>query len=348
MTNPLLDLAPYVGQRSASFQFDLIDGPTGENLGQLNPIRASPASITHDTTRTIKRELSMSLGVADSARVNVIRARVEVSMLLGGMTYPLGRFMYADDTGDKRSSGTLHSGKLIDEMFVIDQKMENGFTSIGTVDQSILALLVDIPNLTIDMEASGLAAAGSWAAGTSRAKVLGDLCTQGGYFSPWFDNSGVLRIIRAFDPADKFADFDFDTGNTVIQNSIAETNDLLDAPNKFVVISNASTGADATVAAVGTYLVPNSAPHSIANRGFAIVDVRDIQLTNPNQAQIVAETIGISSTVFERVQLSTSPDPRHDSYDVIQWDGEKWLELSWSMTLQEGSPMRHVMRKTYS
>ncbi len=233
-------------------------------------------------------------------------------------------------------------------MFVIDQKMDKGFTSIGTVDQTILSLLVNIPNLTIDLEVSGLPATGSWAAGTSRAKVLSDLCIQGGYFSPWFDNNGVLRIIRAFDPADKIATFDLDAGNAVIQNSIAETNDLLDAPNKFVVISNASTGSNANVAAVGTYFVPNSAPHSVANRGFAVVDVRDIQLTNPNQAQVAAETIGLSNTVFERVQLSTAPDPRHDSYDVIQWDGQKWLELSWAMTLSEGVPMRHVMRKTYS
>ena len=348
MTNPLLDLAPYVGQRSATFQFQLFDGPTGENLGYLTPLRDSPASITHDTTRTIKRELSMSLVVEDSARVDVIRARVEVSMILGGVTYPLGRFLYADDTGDKRSSGTLHSGKLIDEMFVIDQKMDRGFTAIGSVDQSIANLLVNVPNLITDIEASGLPATGTWPSGTSRAKVLSDLCTQGGYFLPWFDNRGILRIIRAFDPANKFADFDFDTGNTVIRNSIAETNDLLDAPNKFIVVSNGTQGSDAGMPAVGTYLVPNSAPHSIANRGFAITDVRDIQITNPVQAQVAAQTIGISNTVFERVQLATAPDPRHDSYDVIQWDGDKWLELSWSMTLDEGAPMQHVMRKTYS
>ena len=348
MSSPLLDLAAYVGQRSATFRFQLVDGPTGENLGEIHPLRNSPPVLSHDTARTIKRDLSLSLGVEDSARINVIRDRVVVSMILGGVTYPLGRFLFADDTGNKKSSGVLRSEKLIDEMFVIDQKMERGFTATQTVDQSIITLLVDVPNLVLDIEASGLQATGSWAAGTSRAKVLGDLCTQGGYFSPWFDNNNVLRIIRSFDPADKIPTFDFDTGKSVIRDSIAETNDLLDAPNKFIVISNASTGANASVAAVGTYVVPNSAPHSIINRGFVIPDVRDMQLTGQNQAQIVAQTIGITNTVFERTQLATAPDPRHDSYDVIQWDGEKWLELSWSMTLLEGSPMQHLMRKTYS
>jgi hypothetical protein len=348
MTNPLLSMLPYVGQRSATFRFLLVDGPTGQNLGELHPLRGSPATLTHDTTRTIKRDLSLSLGVEDSARINVIRDRVAVSMILGGVSYPLGRFLFADDTGNKKSSGTLRTEKLIDEMFVIDQKMERGFAALGTVDNAITTLLAEIPGLVIDMEASGLSATGSWPAGTSRAKVLGDLCTQGGFFSPWFNNNNVLRIVRSFDPADRLPTFDFDAGNSVIRDTIAESNDLLDAPNKFVVVSNASTGVNATVAAVGTYLVPNSAPHSIANRGFTIPDVRDIQLTSANQAQIVAETIGITNTVFERTQLATAPDPRHDSYDVIQWDGEKWLELQWSMTLLEGAPMQHVMRKTYS
>ena len=348
VTSPLLDFSSYVGQRSATFQFDLVDGTTGENKGTLTPIRDSPASITHDTTRTIKRELSLNLGVVDGTRVNTLRDRVKVSMIIGGSSYPLGRFLWADDSRNKTSSGSIHNSKLIDEMFIIDQKMDLGFTAAGTVDQSIRNLLVNLPGIELDMEVSGVLATGSWTAGTSRAKVLADLCVQGGYFSPWFDNVGILRIIRAFDPADKIPTFDFDSGNRVIRDSISETNDLLEAPNKFVVISNASTGSSATVAAVGTYYVPSSAPHSIENRGFSIPDIRDIQVSNPQQAQLAAETIGISNTVFERVQLATPPDPRHDSYDVVFWDNQKWLELSWSMPLIEGAPMQHVMRKAYT
>jgi hypothetical protein len=52
--------------------------------------------------------------------------------------------------------------------------------------------------------------------------------------------------------------------------------------------------------------------------------------------------------VFERVELSTPPDPRHDSHNVIRWQGENWLELAWSMPLVEGGEMRHVLRKAYT
>ena len=52
---PVLDIDPGVGQRTATYRFDLVDAVSGDNLGQVHPIR-SGAAITHDTTRTIKRQ----------------------------------------------------------------------------------------------------------------------------------------------------------------------------------------------------------------------------------------------------------------------------------------------------
>ena len=44
---------------------------------------------------------------------------------------------------------------------------------------------------------------------------------------------------------------------------------------------------------------------------------------------------------------STIPDPRHDGYDVIRWQGFNWLELGWSLPMIEGSSMSHTLRKSY-
>lgn len=359
MTAPFssrLDLAPWVGQRQATWRFRLVDGPTGIHLGELTPISDSPPALSHDVGRTIKRQLSpLDLGRVDTARIDPIRHRVLLDMLIGGTVYPLGRYMWGDFTRIKSTGGDLSSSALVDEMFIIDQDMESSFSSVQGfisqdvgVDAVIRRLLEPIPNLTLEIEPTDQSAVGTWAAGTSRAKVLADLATQGGYFAPWFDNDGALQIIQSFDPADKIPDIDLDAGNQVQQDSITNTDDLIDAPNRFVVISNGSQGASVSASAVGTYDVPNSAPHSILNRGFVVPDVRDIQVRDQGQAQAVARTIGLAQTVFERVTLSTSPDPRHDSYDVISWDSEQWLELSWSMTLKEGGDMTHTMRKVYS
>jgi hypothetical protein len=111
-------------------------------------------------------------------------------------------------------------------------------------------------------------------------------------------------------------------------------------------MSNANDAATAPI--VGTYDVPASAPHSIINRGFVIPDTRDAQLATQLQATAAARNIGLRATVYERVTLNTSIDPRHDSYNVIHWAGANWLELSWSMTLSPGAPMQHTMRKAYA
>lgn len=351
MTTPSLDLPAYIGQRSATFRFALSDGVTGENKGDIHPIRQDVPTLSHDTTRTIKRTLNISLGVTDSALINPVRDRVRVYMALGGVEYPLGKYMFSDATVARWTSGALMSCSLMDEMFIIDQPMENAFSAMldySGLNATLVRLMQPLPQIIYDFEVSGQNAAGSWAAGTSRAKVLGDLCTQGGFFSPWFDNDGVLRAIQAFDPADKLPDIDLDEGYRVIRGTIAETNDLLDAPNRFIVISNGATGIEAQSPTFGTYDIPNSAPHSVLNRGFVIPDVRDLQTATGSSAQVAAKAIGIAGTVFERVHLETPPDPRHDSYDVIRWRGELWLELSWSMALIEGGTMSHVMRKAYS
>lgn len=351
MATARLDMLPWIGQRQATFRFELFDRPTGISKGVIQPLRDSAPTLSHDTGRTIKRTLTLEFGKEDQARIDPIRDRISITMLIGGEEYPLGRYMPVDYTRARFSSGVLPTASMADEMFIVDQELDRGFSAQQTVDLSIETLLKPLVSaglITAEVEGSGLPATGSWAAGTSRAKVLEDLAVQGGYFSPWMDNNGILRMIRAFDPADKLPDFDLDAGSRVIQGTIAETDDLLSAPNLFVVISNGAQGGGAAVPVVGTYAVPNSAPHSIVNRGFTIPQVQDIQLTSQNQAQVAARTIGLSSIVYERAELDTVPDPRHDSYDVIRWQEELWLELGWTMKLAEGGEMRHTLRKVYS
>src|SRR4030095_15156076 len=119
-----------------------------------------------------------------------------------------------------------------------------------------------------------------------------------------------MRFIRAFDPADEIADFDWDARQVVVRGNILETDDLLTAPNRFIVISNASD--DSSAAVFGSFDVPDSAPHYLPNRGFVIAQVEDLQITDKAQAAAVARNLAIRQTVFERVSVTTAPDPRHD------------------------------------
>jgi len=343
--NSEFDLDPWVGQRSFTFTFERINGLTGEHLGFVTPLRN--ATLSHDTSRTIKRQLNLNFGVVDAAALNPLTDRIDVSMIdSSGTSWPLGRYMFTDDTDKVTTSGHIDDMVLNDEMFLVDQEIVVGIDaatlSIPVVVQQIMAGL-GIPQ---NIEGSPFSSAQSWAAGTMRGSILEALAVSGDYFSPWFDNNKMFRMIRSFNPAKKVPQFDFDAGNQVIRDSISTSSNLLTAPNRFLVTSNTNTGDNNTpISAIAT--VPPTAPHSFANRGFYITQSQNIQLNSTTQAQAVAENLANRFTVFETTTLSTALDPRHDSYDVIHWQGSLWLELGWNMTLSPGGVMTHVMRKAY-
>jgi hypothetical protein len=351
--DPILDLESWVGQRQATFRFDRSNGVTGEKLGEVTPLRG--ATLSHDTSRIIKRQLSLSLGIVDTAAINVVTDRISPFMVFpDGTEYPLGRYMFTDASRQVFSSGIpgqhtaggLADVPLNDEMFLVDQQIEEGINAVGTpVATAIIEVLEDL-DVQLVLEASPYTSMESWGIGTSRGSILEALSVSGDYFSPWFGNDAKLHFIRSFDPAAQLPDFDYDENNKVLRDAILETDDLLTAPNRFIVVSNASSNPETET--VGTADVPANAPHSIPNRGFVIPLVQDLQLSDSTQATAVAQGLAQRFTVFERVGLTTPPDPRHDSYNVIRWQGENWLELAWTMPLVEGGGMSHLFRKAYT
>jgi len=351
--DPILDLDPWVGQRQATFRFQLINGTTGLNLREIHPIRN--AQLSHDTSRTIKRQLSLSLGVEDTATINVVSDRILVYMTFpNGTEYPLGRYMFTDASREVfagvapgvHTGGGLGNVTLNDEMFLVDQQIERGILGSGrSITEVILEIMNELP-VDLKLTSSPFSSSENWGIGTGRGQVLESLSVSGDYFSPWFGNDGAMHFIRAFDPASQVPDFDWDHGNKVSRESIIETDDLLTAPNRFIVISNAADDPENEV--VGIADTPSTAPHSIINRGFVIPEVQDLQLASASQAQAVAEGIAQRMTVFERISATTAPDPRHDSYNVIRWRGEQWLELAWTLDMANGGMMSHLLRKAYT
>jgi hypothetical protein len=342
--DPLLDLDPWVGQRSASFRFALSNGVTGEQLGDITPIRG--ASLTHSTQSTTKRQLTLSLGAADTAAINALTDRIDVFMTFPeGAEYPLGRYMFTDFSREFFTSGRLGKVALTDEMFLVDQQITAGINGFSQLATTVIQKTLDGLPINYTLEASPYSTTQAWGIGSSRGSILEALAVSGDWFSPWFGNDTKLHFIRTFNPVDKIPDINFDTGNKVLRSSILENDDLITSPNTFIVISNAATDSDTEV--VGIASIPVSDPHSEPNRGFIIAQVLNLQLADAAQAQAVASGLANRQNIFETVTLTTAPDPRHDSYNVIRWQDANWLELSWSMALVEGGTMNHVLRKSF-
>lgn len=358
--DPLLDLAPWIGQRQATFRFLLYDAVSKTVLRELFPYRDAVPTLSHDTSRVIMRQVSgLYFNREDTAAINTVRNRVKIQMVFPGRDpYELGTFLFIDQLRVKSSAGLESTATLVDSMFVVDQQLERTYSagnfapdgsvvSFRQVDAAIGDVLSGVP-VAFTSEPTPYYTIGVWAAGSSRGSVTGDLSVDGDFFAPWFDNTDTMRFIRSFDPATRIPQFDYDANHVINRNSLIFTDDLLNAPNRFVVISNGNVSGDMAVPVVGSYDVPAAAPHSIANRGFTIAKVLDWQVDTVQQANAIAFNLGQRQTVFETVQFTTAPDPRHDSYDVFRLDGENWLEIAWSLPLAEGSDMTHVGRKAYA
>lgn len=343
--DPLLDLDPWVGQRQATFIFKLTDSVSNKVLGEVHPLR-EPASLSHDTTSTIKRQLMFSLGKSDTDAINTLTDRISPYMKFpNGTEYPLGKYMFTDENKVLYTSGRLGHLTLNDEMFLVDQELRTAINGFGIGVTAIITDALHGLPIRYTLESSPFITTSSWGLGSHRGSLLEDISITGDYFSPWFDHSGILRFIRTFNPARRIADLDFDNSNKVLREGITIHNDLLNAPNIIVVTSNSS--GDNTVPVTSTAFVAPNAPNSVANRGFEITKTYTMQLNDNTQAAMVASGLAERNTIFETVELTTAPDPRHDGYNVIKWQDDLWLETAWSMALVEGGEMNHKLRKAY-
>lgn len=352
--NPTLDLDSYVGQRVETYTFTQVDNATGYRR-TLHPYRDVVPTLSHDVNRTIKRQISgLYLGIEDTANFNTITSRIEVGAVIGGQTFNIGTYMPNNQMRMVFTSGMESAPSFYDEGFIVDQESTQSFgsteisTASGAPVEDTLKRFLDPLPISYFIEPSDLATLLSWPMGTRGGYIVEQLAIDGDWFSPWFDHQNVMRFIRSFDPALVTPTFDFDAGNKVLRANIVRSDDLITAPNRFVVISNGASavGTQATEV-VGTYDIPASAPHSIQNRGFVIQNTSRRQLSSSSQAAAVARNLGQRYTVYETAELSTAADPRHDSYDVVRWQGENWLEISWTLPLVAGAEMRHVLRKAY-
>lgn len=351
--NAKLDLDPSVGQRQSTFRFSIVDVVTGYTR-QLYPLKSSIPAWSHDTGRTIKRQITgLYLDRDDTAAFNSISSRLTVEMLLDGVSYPFGRYVPYSDQKVVATDGNRSIDGFYDEMYIVDQEIDTGFglglNSTGSISFGIVDLLSDVP-VTVHVEPSPYSNTASWTTGTRRGQICEQLAIDGDYLSPWFDNSSTMQFIRSFDPVTALPSFDLDDGFTVLRAEPIRSSNLVEAPNRFVVISNGASGVGVAAGpTVARYDVPDSAPHSIVNRGgFVITKTFTRQLRSDSQALAVARNLGIQHTLVEQVQLYTAPDPRYDSYDVVRWQGVNWIETSRSMQLVEGAQLQHVVKRTYS
>jgi hypothetical protein len=343
-----------VHRRADRFRFELCDRDL-RPIGDLHPDRTgSPLTIENDTANNTSRRLrGFRLLPDEAADVNVITDRLRVYMVLqNGTEYRLGTFLWADANLPLRSWGSQQDADLVDFTYILDQQATQAF---GWGRGASLALIVlfllgragfelnDIDSVGDEARRS-LTAPMSWQPGTTWLEMLNDLGRLVGFASPWFDRDGRLHFDQPPNPElDELTVSAYGPGGRVIADSIVYSNDLLQAPNDFAVFDSATDQIRA-----GRYQLPASAPHSFANRGFRIGLTESVQgLSSQALADKAAANLARTHSVaYEWLTFSSTADPRHETWDVIDAFDQRWLETSWSMELRSGGPMIHTLRRT--
>jgi hypothetical protein len=292
------------------------------------------------------------------SEIDVVRWSVKLVMILSdGTEWPQGTFRWADVSRPVVSSkdGFVLIGgicSLVDQLMIVDQQLDRSVSyPPGTnITTAIAGLLAELPitfnvlssSAVISPEAEAIA----WNIGTSRLKVVNDLASMIGYHDLYFDNLGVGQLAPMPDPLVVSGTvLQYPAGQRTFFGTATRSTNLLDLPNRFVVVNNGAT----QVPVYGEYDIPFDAPHSYENRGFFVTHVEQFQgLASNADAQYAAEALGRQWRFpFETVEFSGPPDPRHDHYNIVNFEGDQFLELSHSMSLRDGSDHRHVLRRTY-
>lgn len=103
-----------------------------------------------------------------------------------------------------------------------------------------------------------------------------------------------------------------------------------------------STGADDTDISALHRIDPD-AEGSSARVGFDVVATHDEPgLSSAAQAREVARALA-RRDAQRGVRFSSPPDPRHDTYGIVELDGTRYVEVEWNLPLQPGADMTHVL-----
>jgi hypothetical protein len=348
------------GQRAEGFRFDLLDR-FNSWIGDLT-VQMGGASVTNNINRKVKRALNgLTLPPKVTAEINTLTERLRPWMVMqDGTEYPLGVFVFADATRSEQLYGSVDlasvgvgqttTGALLDQLALLDEESRGvTFAAPGDSVYDLLVQQVEAGGIVEhDIEATDATVSEwmVWKAEATRLEIINDLAALAGFYSLYFDNMGVavLRAVPSMSSVEPT--LVYEAGRNVVAGSVQESDDLLAAPNVYLVLNSGMSSGPIW----GEWKVPASAPHSEANRGRALVRKYDVQgVTSNGQAARMAKAFGQADyATYRWVNFSTAIDPRHDTFDVIGWKGEKYREQQWTLPLVAGGTMSHELRRVWS
>lgn len=343
-SNQLLDLGPGVGQIQWSMRFEVLNSAL-ESIDFIHPLACD--GISANTTGASKRQLQgFTVTDKDLRRLDPFAHRIKPwAAFEDGSLWPCGVFVFTDASNQVGTYTSVLKSVLLDQDFILNQGLRASFglQPHGLIRPAVIELLQGAGIVDFTVPADNNAVVGqppAWPAGTSRLKILEELCTLAGWLPPYFDNTGRCVIKPPPDVINDPPDHIY-SARRVLYDSVVENENLLNAPNLYLVIG--SGGQDGDISAYA-YVDP-ALPFSVENRGFEIVSVTRAQaIASSAQAQRMADTLAAGAGKgYKNVQFTGNPDPRHDLFQTVDWKGTVYREISWNLKFGPAGPHTHSL-----
>lgn len=343
----MLDFSTVSG-RSEKFRFDLLDRDNTV-IGALHPTKVG--TISNQTGGGIKRSLdNFELLPEDQAEVNTLRYRVRPWHVLGsGDEYPLGIFRWADESLVRFSYGLHSKGTLVDLGSLMDQPLQKftGFYAGTRVVDCVatLAAAAGITDTAIASDGTTLGTDLYWPPGDqmSYGQVASELLALAPLYDWYLSNTGQFTVRAQENVSTAEATLIYNSNTRIVYGSMIESNNIIGAYNRYIALDNSAT--QGVVLAV--YDIPDVAENSYANTGVYVPKFIQMPGVGDTYTAYLAAKSAYEQdrTTFKTVDFDSTVDSRHDTFDVVEYLEENYLEVGWRMPLEVGASMSHQIRK---
>lgn len=345
--NELLDLRDGIGLVASSVRFDVTK--FDDVIGALE-VERDLVSITNSTGASVMRIMrGVNIKPSDLDELDPFVDTLRPQLVLSDDSeWPLGEYFFTNVTRRRQTTPRPESFTMWDGWFLLNQEMPMSFGVLpgGKIVDALTQLIVNARVLHYDIEPSDAFVLDplNWPMTTQRGQIVRDLAALLGYVI-YFDASGVFRAHPPLPLAEVDAHvYEIGDASRVYDDTADEVDDLLSAPGVHRVVSVGPTRDEIT----GSATVPPSSPLYPGRRRVTITKTHRVQgVSSTDHATAMARSYASTDPrAYETVSFDAAPDPRHDTYEVVQYDGLQWRELSWTLRLTPAGPHSHTIART--
>lgn len=346
--NRLLDLPAGQGIVGSSIRWDLVSD--GANAGQIHPVVGG--NMTNDPTASVCRTVrGLRLTPSDYAAIDLFADRVRVWWVLAdGTEWSLGVFAFVDPTEEETTAGTSVTVSLYDRWLDLDQPVTHSVSVPpgGVFTDTMRALVIEAGiEDTSGLQPSGNRALDplNWPIGTGRGRIIRELAELAGHLPPYFDRDGVFTSRGPDKVTESWGHrYDLGAGSRVVRGSVRRPRKSVDAAGQHVVVSNGPTNGPI----VGTATVDPSSPLHPQRRRSVRTEVHQVQgIASTDAANRLAAVYAAKAAIdYDTLEFAATPDPRHDTWDVVEFDQTFYREVAWTLPLSATGTMTHRLTRS--